>query len=92
MLRVAIANMALSYLLITIADVTALKQIVFWGYQFTILCIESLTFLCLLSILEIVDWYLNRSQGTQYFKVTARGVAEQNVYGGDIDEDPVYKR
>ena len=64
MLRVAFANIICSYLLISIADVTALKQIVYWGYQFTIVCIESLIFLCLLSILEIVDWYLNKGGGT----------------------------
>jgi hypothetical protein len=64
MLRVAFANMALSYLLISIADVTALKQIVFWGYQFTVICIESLIFISLMSILEIIDWYFNRGTGT----------------------------
>ena len=65
MLRVAFANILCSYLLITIGDVTALGQIVYWGYQFTIMCIESLIFLSLLSVLEIVDWYINRGGGTQ---------------------------
>jgi len=91
MLRVAFANIICSYLLISIADVTALKQIVYWGYQFTIVCIESLLFLCLLSILEIVDWYLNRGGGTQYFKVDARGMRENNVFG-DMEEDGGFKR
>lgn len=43
-----------------------------------------------MSILEIVDWYLNRGTGTQYFKVTARGVGDQSVYGEG--EDPGLKR
>ena len=91
MLRVAIANMAFSYLLISIADVTALKQIVFWGYQFTVICIESLVFLSLMSILEIADWYFNRGAGTLYFKVTARGMSEQNVFG-DSEDGPGFRR
>jgi len=92
MLRVAIANIALSYLLLSIADVTALKQIVFWGYQFTILCIESLAFVCLLSLLEIADWYFNRGAGTHYFKVTARGLAEQSVFGDDNEDGGPFRR
>lgn len=91
MLRVAIANMAFSYLLISIADVTALRQIVFWGYQFTVICIESLVFLSLMSILEILDWYFNRGTGTQYFKVTARGMSDQNVFG-DSEDGPGFRR
>jgi hypothetical protein len=90
MLRVAFANIICTYLLISIADVTALRQIVYWGYQFTIVCIESLVFISLISILEIVDWYLNKGSGTQYFKVTARGMSENNVFG-DM-EDGGFKR
>jgi hypothetical protein len=54
------------------------------------MCIESLVFISLISILEIVDWYLNKGSGTQYFKVTARGMSENNVFG-DM-EDGGFKR
>ena len=62
LLRFAIANMAFTYLLIAIADVTALKQIVKWGYQFTMFCIESLIFVSAMSILEIADYYHYREK------------------------------
>ena len=57
MLRVTIINMVFTYLLIIIADVTALKTVVRWGYQFTIFCMETIVFIVAMSILEIVDYY-----------------------------------
>jgi hypothetical protein len=62
--------MTFTYLLIAIADVTALRQIVRWGYQFTIFCIESLVFVSAMSILEIADYYIYRENDNgMYFKV-----------------------
>jgi hypothetical protein len=57
MLRLAVVNMVLSYSLIVIADVFALRTIVQWGYQFIIFCVESLVFVVLMSVLEVVDYW-----------------------------------
>jgi hypothetical protein len=89
MLRIAIANMTFSYLLIAIGDVTALKQIVMWGYQFTILCIESLIFVSAMSILEIADYYVYRTKdNATYFKVHARNIdgSDSNVFKANDDD------
>jgi hypothetical protein len=43
--------MVLSYTVIVIGDVFALKTMTSWGYQFTLFCIESLVFVFLMSIL-----------------------------------------
>lgn len=81
LLRAAFLNMILSYLLVSIADVTALKQIVFWGYQFTIICIESLAFVVAISLLEVLEWYVYRNQEPGYFKVKAKNVADSTAFG-----------
>jgi hypothetical protein len=89
MLRVAIANMTFTYLLIAIGDVTALKQIVRWGYQFTILCIETLIFVSAMAILEIADYYVYRSKDNgAYFKVHARNIDgnDSNVFKANDDD------
>ena len=62
LLKAAVANMVLVYLLIIIADVFALKTIVRWGYQFTIFCIESLLLSIVLSILLVVDYCQHRTE------------------------------
>jgi hypothetical protein len=61
-LRIAVANMVFTYLLIIIADVFALKTVVKWGYQFTIFCIESLLFTLIVSCLELIEYCRTRSQ------------------------------
>ena len=81
MLRLSIANMILSYALIVIADVTALKTIVQWGYQFTIFCLESLVFVIIIAILQIVDYYQQRKAQQGFFKFKAKTESNQNVYG-----------
>ena len=72
LLRVAVLNMVLTYLPIAIADVTVLKTVVIWGYQFTIFCIESLVLLIIISILEIIDYCQIRVSESGYFKISAR--------------------
>lgn len=90
LLRIAIANMTFTYLLVAIADVTALKQIVRWGYQFTIFCIESLVFVSAMAILEIADYYVYRERDSgSYFKVHARNIDGQDstVFRGLDDHE-----
>ena len=84
MLRIAIANMTFTYLLIAVADVTALKQIVKWGYQFTIFCIETLIFVSAMSLLMLADYYHYRERdNASYFKVHARNLDGTNVFRGN---------
>jgi hypothetical protein len=65
---------------------------VFWGYQFTILCIESLFFVVAISLLEIFDWYVYRNAEPGYFKVTAKNVSDQNAFGDNDQEGGVLNR
>lgn len=87
MLRAGVANIIFTYGLVVIADVTALKTVVKWGYQFTIVCIESLLFVIAISIMEIVEYHKSKGAGQQgYFKVNAKAVGNGgNVFGANDD-------
>jgi hypothetical protein len=64
-------NILTSYLLLAVGDVQALKTIVRWGYQFTILCIESLFFVTVMTSLIIADYCLQKRKAQNYFKISA---------------------
>jgi hypothetical protein len=88
LIKIAAANILTTYLLVVIADVTALKTTVVWGYQFTIFCIESLMLTLGITILEIADYcYSKDGNILGYFKVAAGKIGLENVYGAADEND-----
>lgn len=84
-LRISIANLIFTYLLILIADVFALKTVVRWGYQFTIFCIESALFVLIVSTMELVEYCKTREKPQEYFKVSAKSVRGRDVFSANQD-------
>lgn len=78
-------NIVTTFLLIFIADVTALKYTPVWGYQFTVFCIESLILTIGIAILEIADYCYSKDNTPGYFKVTAGKIGLENVFGAADD-------